>query len=341
MSIKRFAVIGAGHMGRKRTEAFLATGKATLCGVAARHLTNARKFAQDFNCTTYFDDYKKLAACQPDAVLIEVPHKAQEEMVRWLLDSGYHILIGGPLACSVLEGSKIRQAADEKGLVVEAGYEARYKAVWESTRQYLQDGVLGKLVAINSTAFWAANPNSWYYNQEESGGMPLTHMTYTFINPLRWILGDPLYVSAFSNRVKDVSSGKVNEENCTANILFENNVLCNMTAGFVNPAERPASWVLSFLGTKGIMEVFPSEKGPGSLRILRGKEAIENKFNEAPDPFEIQAQVFLEALNGDNCCRNKPEDTIGDIRVAEAIVRSSYKKKTIQINNLEENQKEY
>ncbi len=29
--------------------------------------------------------------------------------------------------------------------------------------------------------------------------MPLTHMTYCFINPVRWLAGDPQFVSAFAN----------------------------------------------------------------------------------------------------------------------------------------------
>jgi predicted dehydrogenase len=155
-------------------------------------------------------------------------------------------------------------------------------------------------------------------------------MTYAFINPIRWLFGDPLYVSAFANRVKQRADGKVDEETCLANMLFKNEVLCNLFAGFVKSGESPA-WMLTVLGTEGTMEIFPSEMGSGALKIFREKEQVHEGFEQAPNAFETQAQVFLDALHGDNRCRNSPKNTLGDIRVAEAIVLSAREKRTIQM----------
>jgi predicted dehydrogenase len=331
MGRKRFAVVGAGMMAKLRTRAFLATGRATLVGVASRRLASARRFAEDFDCQSYFDDYRRLSACEPDAVLIEVPHRIQDEVALWAIESGFHLLIGGCLSLSAAGAVRLGEAASERKVVVEAGYEARYKAVWESARRHLAAGdSLGRIIAVRSIALWPAPPHSWYYSQQESGGMPLTHLTYTFINPIRWLFGDPLYVSAFANRIKQTAEGKVDEETCFANILFGNEVICNMMAGFVKPGDISA-WTLTILGTDGVMEIFPSEMGPGSLSIHRGTEQSRESFAQAPDAFEVQAQVFFDALDGDNRCRNSPQDTLGDVQLAEAIVRSAREKSTIQM----------
>ena len=328
--MKRFVVVGAGQMARLRVQAFLATRRAVLVGVASRSLSSARQLAESFNCQDYFDDYRKLSSCRPDAVLIEVPHEAQDAIAMWALESGYHLLIGGCLSCSVAGASLIGQVARDRGLVVEAGYEARYKAVWESARRHITAGDLGKIIAVRSIALWPADPDSWYYRQKESGGMPLTHMTYTFINPVRWLFGDPLYVSAFANRIKHTDEGKVEEETCIANMLFGDDVLCNMLAGFVKSGESPA-WMLTVLGTAGTMEILPSEMGPGALKIYFEKEEIYESFENAPNAFEVQARTFFDALDGDNRCRNRPEDSLGDIQVAEAIVLSAREKSCVQM----------
>jgi myo-inositol 2-dehydrogenase/D-chiro-inositol 1-dehydrogenase len=327
MSIKRFAVVGTGRMANIRTQAFLATGKATLVGVTSSKLTNARQFAQSFACQTYFDSYSELRACKPEAVLIEVPHRVQDEIALWAIEAGYHTLIGGCLSASVEGANSISRAAKEKKVIVEAGYEARYKAVWESARRHIKTGGLGKIIAVRSIALWDAAPESWYYSQNESGGMPLTHMTYAFINPIRWLFGEPLYVSAFANQLKQTAEGKVDEETCSVNMLFKNDVLCNMIAGFVKSGES-SDWMLTVLGSEGTLEIFPGEMGPGALKLYRRKE-VEESFEWAPDAFQVQAQVFLDALDGDNRCRNSPEDTIGDIQVTEAIVASAREKRTI------------
>jgi myo-inositol 2-dehydrogenase/D-chiro-inositol 1-dehydrogenase len=333
MNVKRLAVIGSGKMAKLRTRAFLSTGQASLVGVASRNISSARGFAELFNCDSYYDDYERLSSREPDAVLIEVPHEAQQNAAMWAIGSGYDVLIGGCLACSMNEALAIAKAVREKNVVLEAGYEARYKPVWERARDYMIDGTLGQLIAVTSIALWDADPWSWYYSQKESGGMPLTHMTYAFINPVRWILGDPLYVSAFANRIRLPDEGEVNEETCTANLLFKNNVICNMTAGYVKPGDT-SSWMLTVLGTQGIMEIFPFEMGPGSLRVVRGPQNIERKFDGMLDPFEVQARVFLDSTNAQNNCRNKPEDAICDIQVAEAIVESARNKTTIKLEPL-------
>ena len=40
--------------------------------------------------------------------------------------------------------------------------------------------------------------------------MPLTHMSYCYLNAVRWILGQPTTVSAMANRLQNTASGHVN-----------------------------------------------------------------------------------------------------------------------------------
>ena len=49
-------------------------------------------------------------------------------------------------------------------------------------------------------ALWNPDPDEWYYDQEASGGMPLTHMSYCYLNAVRWILGQA------NHRVRDGQS---------------------------------------------------------------------------------------------------------------------------------------
>jgi len=323
----RIAVIGAGGMARVRTKAFLASKNVTICGVASRRLSSAHKFAKECGCEKCFDDFKALAETSPDAVLIEVPHGVQDDMALWALENGLHTLIGGCLATSSASAEPIRQAASSKGLVVEAGYECRYSSLWHEAKRIITDRELGKLVAVRTLALHDGDPQSWYYSQQASGGMPLTHMTYGFINPLRWILGDPLCVSAFANRVRQTAPEMINEETCVANLLFDNDTVGSMTASFVKPGDVTA-WSAFFLGTEGAMEVFTTQK---TLTVYRGAHSQTKDFSTERDAFEIQAEVFLAALDGRAECHNNPDDTIGDIKVAEAIVTSAQQKKVVYV----------
>lgn len=324
---------GAGAMARRRARALIATGRAEVCGIASRRLESARALGEELGCAACCDDFRALAGTRPDALLVEVPHAAQDAIVLWALGAGLHVLIGAPLSLDVAGGEAVRREADRRGLVVEAGFEARYKAAWETARDLLARGEIGRPVAVRSVALWDGDPQSWYYDERASGGMPLTHMTYTFVNPLRWIFGDPTHVSAFANRLKHTGPGHVREETCVANLLFggeAGEVLGSLTAGYVRPGEG-AYWDVTFLGTEGAVELSPTEMDAGSLRVVRGGEVREIDFAASRDPFELQAEAFLDTLAGEDRCRNRPADVLGDLRVAEAIALSAREKRTIAL----------
>jgi myo-inositol 2-dehydrogenase/D-chiro-inositol 1-dehydrogenase len=318
----RLAVAGAGFMAHRRSRAFVATGRAQIVGIAARRLSSAQAIGAGLGCSSCFDDYRRLLDCEPDAVLIEVPHYAQDELVLWSIGQGLSTMIGGPLSASVAGGERILGAAQNARVLVECGYEARYKAAWETARELLHDGRIGKPIAVQSIALWNGNPESWYYDEAASGGMPLTHMSYTFINPLRWILGEPLRVSALANRIKHTGPDHVREETCVANLLFPQDVVCSMLAGYVKPGSGDA-WRLIIAGTEGMMELRPTEMDNGFLRVLCGDEIDTYEFTQAPDAFIQQADAFIDSVWGVSRCRNTPEACLGDLLVAQAISASA------------------
>ena len=326
----RLAVIGAGFMSRRRIRAFLSTGRAELVGVAARRLSSARALGAQFDCAACFEDHHRLRECAPDAVLIEVPHSVQDPLASWAIEQGLPTLIGGPLSRSVLDGERIAQLAEANNVLIELGFEARYKAVWETAREWISAGRIGRPIAIQSIALWDGNPGSWYYDEAASGGMPLTHMSYAFINPLRWLFGDPLRVSAFANRIRHTAAHQVREETCVANILFPQDVVCSMLAGYVK-AGRAESWQVSIVGSEGLLELHPTEMDNGSLLLYRGDEVTTRDFADAEDAFVAQADAFLDSIQGNPRCRNRPEDALNDLRVAAAIAASARERRTIDL----------
>ena len=69
---------------------------------------------------------------------------------------------------------------------------------------------------------------------------------------------EPLHLLNIARVSVGTDPGLVNEENCVANLVFDNDVLCHMTAGFVAPKGLPA-WSATFIGTQGAEEVSADE----------------------------------------------------------------------------------
>jgi predicted dehydrogenase len=316
----RLGVIGAGRMARRRLTAMLETRRVMLCGIAARSAESARRMADEFGGAPAFTDYPELAAARPQAVLLEVPHNVQDAAALWVVEQGWHLLLGGPLATTSAAAAALEAAADARGVIVEAGFEARYKPVWECARALIEAGRIGRITAGSGVALFPADPASWYYDEERSGGMPLTHMTYCFLNPLRWLLGEPRVAGALANRLLHTSPRHVREESCVALLNFPGDVPISLTASYVRAATHQ-SWNVRLFGTRAVLEIEPDEAGPGRLRVLEGEASEEHAFTADADGFDRQAAAFLETIAGGDACRNRPRDCRGDIAAVEAIRR--------------------
>lgn len=323
MTPVRVAVVGSGAMARIRAEAFASLGEQVLiCGVASRHLDHAARLAKWIGCQMATDHYPDLLGDNPDAILVEVPHRFSDEVVRWALAADRHVLIGGPLATSGVIGHAIATQACQRGLVVEAGYEARYKPVWTKVRSLLDEGTIGTVTAVQSVALYNQDPHSWYYDEELSGGMLITHVSYAFLNPLRWLLGTPTALSAFAHRKIHTQPGRVRHENCVVAMTFPNNVLCSMLAGYLDPAQAPA-WNVTIFGHTGNLEVHPGDTEPGHIVHYPKAGPAEQLRFAHNDAFARQAQAFVDAIHTGTSVRNPPSDAVRDIELCELIGASA------------------
>ena len=68
----------------------------------------------------------------------------------------------------------------------------------------------------------------------------------------------------------------------------------------------------------------------GNLRIFQGDMVTNLDFTHEEDPFITQAQVFLDSIRENNCCRNTPSENLGDLYAIEAIVKSAREYRTIK-----------
>ena len=331
MSKVRISIVGAGNMARVRGRAFLDTGRAEICGVAARRTETAERCAAELGCAVFGDDFRKLVQTRPDAVLIEVPHRVQDEATMWALDAGFDLLIGGCLASSRENGRRIVEEADRSGRIVEAGFQRRYDPAWEEIRRLVTGGELGPPVMAVTMALWNADPDAWYYEQQASGGMPLTHMSYCYLNAVRWILGRPTTVSALANRKRNTAPGHVTEETCGALIGFENGAFASATASYIGPEGMPDPQPRFVCAEGAIMPNADSPPGKDSITVFREGRSRAREFENEPSSTVRQAHAFLDAIENRREARNPPEDALLDVEIAEAISVSAREQRTVAL----------
>ena len=331
MPKQRIAIVGAGNMARARGRAFLDTGRAEICGVAARRAQRAANCAAELGCDVFCDDFRRLGEAGPDAILIEVPHRVQDEVSIWALDAGYDLLVGGCLASSIENGRQIAEMAARNNRIVEAGFQRRYDPAWEEIQRLVAGGELGAPVMAVTMALWNPDPDGWYYDQEASGGMPLTHMSYCYLNAVRWILGRPTTVSAMANRLRNTAPGRVVEETCGALIGFANGAFASATASYIGPEGMPDPQPRFVCSEGGIQPNAGDASGKDSITVYREGRSEIRTFEREPSPFVRQAAAFLDAIEGRHKARNPPEDALLDVEIAAAVSVSAREHRTVSL----------
>ncbi|MDE2998382.1 MAG: Gfo/Idh/MocA family oxidoreductase [Gemmatimonadota bacterium] len=334
MSKTRIAVVGAGNMARVRGRAFLDTGRAEICGVAARRRETAERCARELGCAVSGDDYRKLAGSRPDAVLIEVPHRVQDEATMWALDAGYDLLIGGCLASTLENGRRIVEMTNRSGRIVEAGFQRRYDPAWEEIRRLVAGGELGTPVMAVTMALWNPDPDAWYYDQEASGGMPLTHMSYCYLNAVRWILGRPTTVSAMANRKRNTAPGHVAEETCGALIGFENGAFASATASYIGPEGMTDPHPRFVCAGGGVTTGADSPPGEEAIKVYREGRSEVRTLDAEPSSMVRQAHAFLDATESRREALNPPGDALLDVEIAEAVSISAQEDRTVSLQEI-------
>ena len=182
-----------------------------------------------------------------------------------------------------------------------------------------------------TTALWNPDPDGWYYDQEASGGMPLTHMSYCYLNAVRWILGRPTTVSAMANRLHNTAPGHVLEETCGALIGFENGAFASATASYIGPEGMPDPQPRFVCAEGGILPNAGDASGKDSITVYREGRSEVRAFANEPSPFVRQAAAFLDAIESRHKARNPPEDALLDVEIAAAVSVSARERRTVSL----------
>ena len=313
---KRFGIVGAGGQGFRRAEALTATDRAVLVGVASRSLASAKKLAESFGAKHATADYTEMANWGLDGLIVTTPNDSHYEITKWGLEQGLDILVEGPVCIEIDHALELEELAKEKGLLVEVGFNSVYHPLFEKAKELISREEIGKPVLAYATALWKAPPDSWYYLQSPSGGMPLTHLSYNF-NRMRYLMGKPLDLMARANQVARRGQDWVQEETCAVIFTFASGALGSLVASYAMEERQPDRGI-RVVGTDGCLQVT-------SECLTISNEQFERTIElapEQPSSLGLQVRAFLRNMEIRQEGKNPISDAIIDLKIANAITQS-------------------
>ncbi len=242
----KIGFIGAGDVSLLHSQAVEKCPGAELAGLWSIDEALNRDKAARFGCRVYPDPEALVSDPGIDAVLILTNLESHTQYALQAIDAGKHVLIEKPVAPTLAEIDKLRDAAAARGVVAMPGHNYIYEPGIQRTRNLLGSGKLGDLVSVHILY-------NIHHPEEIARRYPgvirhiLTHHCYILL----YLAGLPQSLSALSSVIHYEDFRE--EDLAMANLKMKSGALAHFSASFAadDNASDPWTFVVKVIGTGG------------------------------------------------------------------------------------------
>ncbi|MBT2325812.1 Gfo/Idh/MocA family oxidoreductase [Variovorax paradoxus] len=233
----RFAIAGAGVIGRAHWERMRASGRCEAVAFADPS-PGAAVLAAEAGLPLYPDLEAMLAAERPDGVVLATPNALHVPGALACVRSGVPALVEKPVADSLADAARLADAVEASAVPVLVGHHRRHSAILGAACETIAEGRLGKLVAVTASATFH-KPDDYFeaaWRRRKGGGPILINLVHEIDN-LRALVGDIVEVQAFGSHA---ARGFEVEDTVAINLRFANGALGSFMLS--DAAASPRSW---------------------------------------------------------------------------------------------------
>ena len=343
----RIAVAGAGLIGRRHIELIQASEACSLSAIVDP-APGAAVVAREADVSLYKTLGDMFAKDRPDGIILATPNQLHVDNALECINAGVAALVEKPLAHTVTEGIRLCAAAERANASILVGHHRRHSPILASARRIVQDGTLGRIVAVMGSAMFY-KPDDYFdeapWRREPGGGPILINMIHEVDN-LRSLCGEIVAVQAFSS---NAIRGFPVEDTVAINLRFANGALGTFllsdTAASARSWEQTSQENKSYasyadedcyviVGTDGSLAV-PTMR----LKTYAKKEdrswwkPFRTSIGEVDrvDPLERQLEHFCAIIRGEAEPLVTARDGLQDLRVTDAIAEAARTGKIINV----------
>jgi UDP-N-acetyl-2-amino-2-deoxyglucuronate dehydrogenase len=198
MSTIKFAVIGAGHIGKRHAEMVMRNEESTL--VAMCDSRTKEECGVTYEVPFYEDPETMLREVDCDVVCVCTPNGLHAKMGLLALAQQKHLVIEKPMALTKADCEQMIFAALNVHRQVFCVMQNRYSPPSEWIKSLLTEKKLGEIYMVNIDCFWNRDhryykPNYWKGTLAQDGGTLFTQFSH-FIDIMYWLFGDITNIQA-------------------------------------------------------------------------------------------------------------------------------------------------
>ncbi len=185
-------IIGAGGIAGVMAGTIRKMDSAECIAVAARDISRAGKFAEEYDIPRAYGSYEELLA-DPDVelVYIALPHSHHCLWTMNALNAGKHVLCEKAFAVNEDQARQMVNLAKEKGLLLAEAIWTRYMPSRQMINDLVRSGVIGEVTSITANLGYQIDMKERIIRPELAGGALLDLTVYP-LNFASMILGNDI-----------------------------------------------------------------------------------------------------------------------------------------------------
>ncbi|MBS4202704.1 Gfo/Idh/MocA family protein [Lederbergia citrea] len=290
MNKVRVGMIGTGGISHWHARQLKELDDVEICAISDPSPQNRENIISEYQLEgiRQFTDHKEmLESVDLDAVVICSPHTLHFQQAMDVLNSGCHVLIEKPMACSKDEAEQMIERAEKLGKVLQVSYQRHLQPEFLFIRDAIASGEIGKLTSVTASLYqeWGqGTAGTWRQIPSLSGGGMLMDSGSHIIDVLLWTTGlTPVEVTTQMQK----HNSPVELDSFTS-IRFENGVVAGLNIVGYAPCWHET---YVFCGENG--GIF-YDNGKITIRRL-GEEPITPQL---PKQTTNQDKSFIDAILG-------------------------------------------
>lgn len=288
----RFGVVGCGGIAKRFINALRMSDCAELYAVASQTEGRAEAYAKEFAAPKAYDDYEKLIHDpQVDAIYIALVHTMHYPVIMKCIEAGKPILCEKPMLIHEAEAKIVAEEARKRNVLVMEAFWTRTLPCYRKTKQWIEDGRIGRLSMISADfcfrfPYNEETKNFRLWDHKVGGGALLDAGVYPY-----------LFITGIAGRhPKDVQGFlQMNTElmvdtSVTMELLFENGVLGIGSASLISEKSQTAT----VSGTNGYILVHDF-LGSRMVELYDEKDHLVESYSDPqPEGFVHEIRHFVQ-----------------------------------------------
>ena len=320
----KIAVAGLGWWGKQIITCVEKTSRyKVLYGIDPHPPADVADFRKSYNFALETDFNRALNDPEVEGVILATPHALHEEQALQVIAAGKNLFCEKPLTMTGEGAKRVVDACKKAGKVLGIGHERRWEPAFEELGRMLKAGTLGKIslyeANVSHDNFRKLSTDNWRLSPTNApAGMTtavIIHLTDLMIH---WE-GPAMEVRARSDSMIFTPPA---EDFVSANIDFKSGA----KATFNSLSITPFYGRFTVFGDKGWVEIISEgnvDKGKPAILTHGDHNARRTVSYEATDTVTQNFEAWADAVAGKKPYRFTGEELIENIRLFEAIVKSS------------------